>query len=584
MVKLKIVATFFILISCAHQPQNLAPIDQIVVIGTNDFHGYLQPQLMQIEEGTLSQGGASTFAGYVRILQKKYEDQLILLDAGDLFQGTLESNSFLGKPVIEFYNLLPYQAVAVGNHEFDYGPRHKLDSDRRGALKDRIKEANFPFLAANIFEDASTQALDKTKFLPSTLLQIKNYKIGIIGLTTRSAATKTSATNIKGLTFEELREPTLRESQKLRSQGAHVIILLAHEGGEKPGGPLYELIQSLPEGTLDAVVSGHDHAMIHEKILNVPTIQSGTKGVSFGRIDLFIDRKKGKLLKDRTTIYPPQSICLNWLANENTCDRKRAQELLKSKNQVLPLRTAIYEGESVQMDSQVRDLLRPYFAKVSEIRSEILAHASEDFQWSPSSPRNEVGELFILASFRQFPFVKAVYHNGGGIRKKLLKGPITYGDLYEVHPFDNAAVAVKMNGLQLKELLRVGLSGAYPIPVVGGIQATYFDSENEEYLRDINGDGLKEPWEKNRLATLVWEKTGKPVKDSESFWVATNDYLAAGGDNTAHVFNGILDGDRKISDTLTRNMLAQFLRKRRPGYLPPQTPTRLQAIKPKHQN
>ena len=126
------------------------------IVGTNDVHGELLPKQFK--------GGLTTFSGYVTALRAAREDDggaVLLIDAGDMWQGTLESNVTEGAVIVEAFNELSYAAAAIGNHEFDFGPVGELpvprseSDDPRGALRQRATEAQFPILAANII-DAST--------------------------------------------------------------------------------------------------------------------------------------------------------------------------------------------------------------------------------------------------------------------------------------------------------------------------------------------------------------------------------------------------------------------------------------------
>src|SRR5262245_3726089 len=123
----------------------------LTVIGTADLHGYL--------DGDGGAGGAALLGGYLAVLRRARP--VVLVDAGDLFQGTLVSNLAEGAPVVRAMNALGYQAAALGNHEFDYGPVGeasvplKPNDDPRGALKARAREAQFPLLAANVIDEAT---------------------------------------------------------------------------------------------------------------------------------------------------------------------------------------------------------------------------------------------------------------------------------------------------------------------------------------------------------------------------------------------------------------------------------------------
>jgi 5'-nucleotidase len=574
---------------CASRPPSVSPggesdLVQIVLVGTNDFHGFLRPVESKIGSELLLAGGAEWFAGYVRILEENYQDRLVLLDAGDIFQGTLESNRFYGKPVQEYYNLLPYRAAAVGNHEFDYGPGEGPSRDRRAALKARMAESRFPFLSANIFWKGTNRAWQEKNLYPSTIVMAGGLKVGIIGLTTTSTPRKTLPQNVADLDFRDPVQPTIDQAKALRSRGADLVVALTHEGGDKPTEDLYEWLKALPAGTLDAVVSGHSHTRIQAFLHGVPVIQSRSKGMNFGRIDLFVDRATKKVEPSRTRIHEMQSICGNWLSKSNDCDGRQPLEKIKKleakASDFLPLRTATYEGREVAPDLAVRSALTPYFKEADQYRLEKLGDVRRDFAYLPSG-ESEMGELFLRAFKAEFPEAKVVYLNGGGFRRIFAQGNLTYGDLFEVHPFDNFAVMVKMNGRQLKDLVRLGVSGANTIPSLWGIRVKYHGDELAKYERDLNGDGKNEVWERDRLLEsggLVWENTGKPIGDEETFWLATNDYLVSGGDNLQHVFDPIPMSERRYRQVTQRDVAAKYLRANPNMTLPPEAKSRIERV------
>lgn len=570
-----------VLLSCAHNtPPDAQRYDQIVVVGTNDFHGYLRPVESEFFGSKVVIGGAEWLAGHVRILERKFGDRLVMLDGGDLFQGTIESNSFLGESVMRFYNLLPYRAASVGNHEFDYGPVKRGEKDRLGALKQRMYEAKFPFLQANIFVRETGELWREKNLYPHLIVTAGAYKIGILGLTTTTTPGKTLPQNVEGLDFRDFVEPAKKAAAELRAQGAEIVMITTHEGGEHDGEPIAELLKALPPGTVDAVVSGHAHSEIHQFVHGVPVIQSKTRGIYFGRIDLFVDKVTRKIELSLTRIHGMHWNCGTWFKNEEHCDQKKARDAIaagKAKPEdYLPLRKVTYEGEEVVPDRKVIEALKPYYAKVDKLKAEKLGSALVDFDWYPSG-ETQMGYLFIDAFRWKFPQAKVIYLNGGGFRRRFFKGPITYGDLYEVHPFDNFAGMVRIDGKRLKDLLRVGVSGVPMIPSVWGVKLSYYKREDAKFQRDLNGDGKQENWERDRLAELTWDD-GRPVRDEETFWLATNDYLLAGGDNTSHVFDSAQGADRKIIDLSQRDLAAEYLRAHKQLKLPMNDEMRVRAI------
>ncbi len=335
--------------------------DQLVIVGTNDFHGYLRTVESALGGEKVLIGGAEWFAGYVNILERRYGDNLVLLDAGDMWQGTIDSNMSYGRSVVSFYNLLPYRAVAVGNHEFDYGPGTKGGRDPLGAMKARMTESNFPYLQANIFIKKTGKLWREKNLQPSVIVSAGGYKVGILGLTTTTTPAKTLPQNVEKLEFRDFVKPALEEAKRLRARGAEIVLITTHEGEGKKGDPIYELLHALPKGTVDGVVSGHSHTEVHELVNGVPVIQSKTRGNFFGRFDLYVNKETRKLEPLLTRVHDIHMICGNWLKNEENCDQKAAKDRIeagKAKlDDFLPLRAVSYEGEEVKPDPSVQGTL-----------------------------------------------------------------------------------------------------------------------------------------------------------------------------------------------------------------------------------
>ena len=121
--------------------------DTIAIVGINDFHGSLLPKERKLPDGRIVRsGGASALAGMLQILKEETRGRLLVIDAGDEWQGTIESNQVKGASVVEFFNRIGVSAAAIGNHEFDFGIP---------SLHSRFREAKYPYLTGNIFEKKS---------------------------------------------------------------------------------------------------------------------------------------------------------------------------------------------------------------------------------------------------------------------------------------------------------------------------------------------------------------------------------------------------------------------------------------------
>jgi 2',3'-cyclic-nucleotide 2'-phosphodiesterase (5'-nucleotidase family) len=227
----------------------------ISLVGTNDLHGRIA--LLPWLGGHLANLRSA----------RRADGAVLLVDAGDLFQGTLASNLTEGAAVVRAYNALGYAAAAIGNHEFDYGPSGEAtfprapSDDPRGALRARAREASFPFLAANIVEASSGNSPRWDNVSPDLLTTVAGVRVGIVGVSTEATPTTTLAVNFRGLAMRPLADTVSARAASLRARGAAVVVVLAHAGGacrrfDQPDDlstcdareEVFELARALPEG------------------------------------------------------------------------------------------------------------------------------------------------------------------------------------------------------------------------------------------------------------------------------------------------------------------------------------------------
>src|SRR4051812_25517663 len=298
----------------AAEPAKAASPDDplhLTIVGTNDLHGWL----MAIAENGVKGGGLAALSAYVKILRGENPDGVLLLDAGDLFQGTLASNLSEGEAVIAAMNAVGYDAAAIGNHEFDFGPvgphvTAQAGEDVFGVLKARLAQARFPLLSANIYEHDSKERPDWLPGDGTLLLERHGVKIGIVGLTTPQTPQTTLPINVATLRFAPLAPEALTASKRLREKGAQLVIAVMHAGGkcakwddpkdtsscDIAQGEVFTMLSALPEGTLDAVVAGHVHNIIGHFFAGTPVIETYGMGKTFGTIDLWLDPKTHAVL------------------------------------------------------------------------------------------------------------------------------------------------------------------------------------------------------------------------------------------------------------------------------------------------
>ena len=287
------------------------------LVGTNDLHGHIEalPRL----------GG---YLANLRRARARDGGGVVLVDAGDMFQGTLESNLGEGAAVVRAYNALGYAAAAIGNHEFDYGPvgpaaaPRAPGDDARGALKARAAEARFPLLAANLAETRRARRPPWPNVRPTTIVQVAGVKVGVIGMTTMATPRTTMAANFAGLTVKPLAATVIAAARQLRRAG--------RDGGDRRGARR-RLVQPIRTRRRPASCDHNDEIFAagarpvgrgsarrrrhrrrphprgrRARVAGIPIIESYANGRAFGRIDLDIDRARGTVVDAR--IFRPQMI------------------------------------------------------------------------------------------------------------------------------------------------------------------------------------------------------------------------------------------------------------------------------------
>ena len=464
------------------------------IIGTNDLHGGIAAR--DGRGGLAMLGG---YAGNLRAARAQDGGAVLLIDAGDMFQGTLESNLGEGAPVVAAYNALGYTAAAVGNHEFDFGPagpaatpRTSAD-DPRGALKARASEAKFPFLAANLIDTATGSPVRWPNVQPSVIVEAAGIRVGIIGVMTRGALTATIAANVRDLSIAPLAETIRTHATALRAKGAHVIVVTAHAGSrctqfDRPedlsscdiDGEIFVVARQLPRGLVDAIVAGHSHAPIGHKVEGIPITEAYSNGRAFGRIDLVVDRTRKSVVSTRS--FPPRDLV-----------------------------PGDYENAPVKADPAIERVLAPVLEGVRVERSRPLGVVLETpiRRLAPISP---LGQLFTDAMLAWVPGADLALNNSaGGLRADLPAGPLTFGSVYEVMPFDNLIVTIRLTGREIKQV---------------------FDAHFQRGRRVLGFSGVKvrARCAGGAAAVTVTRPSGAPILDDESLLVVVSDFLATGGD------------------------------------------------------
>ena len=510
------------------------------ILHTNDHHGHFWAN---------AQGEYGLAAQKTLMDQQRYDVQAkgggaLILSAGDVNTGVPESDVLNAEPDIRGMNLIGYDAMALGNHEFD---------KPLSVLQKQQKWAKFPFLAANIYAKGS----DKRLFKPWAIFNRMGLKIAVIGLTTTDTLRIANPQNVAQI---EIRDP-VKETEKavaeLRaSDKPDVIIALTHmghyddgqHGSNAPGD--VELARSLPPGTVNVIVGGHSHDAVCMAKENVsvadyqpgqpcqPDRQNGVWIVQAKEWGKFVGRgdftfRNGELTLDNYQLIP--------------VNLKHKVKNLDGSETWLPYQEAIAQNGAMMK------LLTPYQLRAGKQLAVKVGSSDSVFEGDRSKVRFEQMPLAQLILRAQMAATQADFAviSGGGIRTSLAHGEISWRDLLQIQPFGNQVVSVTLTG---KELLNY-------LTTVANIKA---DSGGFAQFSNISlvADG------KSVSAVKI---NGEPLQQDKTYRMATNSFNASGGDGYP-----VIDGHAGFRNSglrdaeVLRSYVSQHSPLRVADYAPPQ--------------
>ena len=512
----------------------------IAIVGMNDFHGFLLPRERKIAvsrggEIVVKSGGAAALYSMISILREEMKGRVLIIDAGDQWQGTLESNQVKGATVANFFNRLGVNVAAIGNHEFDFTIDNMLT---------RFGEEKFPVVASNIFEKKNGKRPNWKNVYPSRMLEVDGIKIGVIGVSTVNTPGTTRYEYVSHLEFRDPVKVVTQESVKLRAQGANAVFVTAHAGtfcdrkhglnewkilsakdnqGECDDDEISKLASGVRPHTLDGIVSGHTHQVIHHWLSGIPTVQDEAYNQHFNVIYLTFNRATKKIIPELTRIEGLIPICTEVFDGLNHCDVRRLGAGDPPK-----LVTAEFHGKKVIPDPGVVEWLKPIIASTEKYRTEIVATSElpmTHFRDREGAFGNLVADALRERAKSDFSLV-----NSGGIRTSLDAGPITFDSLFRALPFDNLLNVLRLKGSDVKMLYRIATAGSHGIIGFSGLKIKLIPYDKPAIRDDLNSNGKHESWEDNRILEIK-TSDGKDLNDDQYYTVATFDFLVNGGDD-----------------------------------------------------
>lgn len=513
----------------------------VTLLAANDVHGSLEPQLRRAGDVSVTVGGLLTMSGYVGVIRARSPHPVVLLDAGDIYQGTLVSNRFWGRSVIDVYNAMEFDAAVLGNHEFDFGDAERKDGDLLGVVRARVAQAQFPFLTLNVHDRSLQTMIDWPNTRGSIVIERHGVKVGVIGVSTPQTPNTTRRENVASLDFALPPSMVASEAQALRDQGAELVVLLGHLGGacrelSEPRDPssceldseLFKLIRALPNGTVDVAIGGHTHQYIAHWYHGVAVLEAGARAQSLSRVDACVD-PTGGIDVATSKIHQPISLCAQqW--REGGCGPR-----VTSTGSI----PAAYEGVPIVVNPVVEAAAAPYLAEVEALQNTPLG-VELPYPLKRDGPHDRnIGALIAEGLARTVSGGLAI-QNRGGVRSDLEPGVVTYGDAFEVSPFGNHVAHLRLKPAQIERLVELLYRRHSRLPYTRGL-AVETDGER---IRVRRGDG--QPW-----------------SSQQRYSVATNDYIAFGGDG----FGAVMADEaphryRIVLDMTVRDAWVRVLRER----------------------
>ncbi len=549
-------------------PSEVAPGEKLVtILATNDIHGGVDAQ--STPDGPL--GGLAHWAGVVRSIRLGLGSRLgkdsgvLVVDAGDQFQGTLLSNYDEGQLVFRALGEIGYDAVVPGNHDYDFGPIGWLedqvserteDKNPRGALERLVSQARFPLLSANTFfkdsiVDRSGRPLDgvtasgcaprsresevdwrrarRPRFLaPSVVKSAAGVRVAFIGIDHPRTPEMTTIENVTDLCFRDPAEAYADARRALQGR-ADVFVALLHSGDTEKEDSATAFARRVQElggsGAVHAVIAGHTHFVHSNRAGEVPVVQSGSGMERFGRVDLVWHAGERRVLPQKTRVWAGVKLL------HGRCDAAASafcRVVAAPPGSGVPDQAA-YEGVAAAPDPAVSAEIARARAGLAPLASRRVGHTEgvvRRHRYSESPLANALTD-----ALREVAGADVAFINTGGIRDELPAGEVSYEDFFRVLPFSNRGVVVApMPARTVIRLLERSLK------TCGGYGALMQSGLRVRFARDCahSSGGTDERARLLRVETLKGEvvfdaASGTEPPEGRAFTVTTLDFLSAGG-------------------------------------------------------
>lgn len=491
----------------------------LTILGTTDIHGQIYNWSYEDNKETNDRGMAKvkTVIDDVRA----ENPNTILLDAGDLIQGTIltdeiySPNTDVINPMIDIYNYIGYDALALGNHEFNFGMK---------VVDNLIKDAEFPILSANIYNKA-----DGTVYAePYTIIEKGGLKIGVLGLSTPNIP-RWDGDKVKDLEFKGMNEGAALHMEALKAEGVDLIVTAAHAGLGREyieGDDMRTVIEENPE--IDVALVGHTHASVTETVGT--TIVGGARSEGREVIRFDIDMKDGND---------------GW--------------------EVVDKRVELINVANYKASEDLKEYAKEYHENTLKYIAQVIGEATGDFvpkQEIKGIPEAQIRDTAVMDLINQVQLeasgadvsAAALFSSTSNIEK----GTITYADIFDIYKFPNTLVKVNITGQELVNYMEWSVK--YYNTAKDGDVTVSFNPNVRSYLYDMfAGVDYKIDLSKevgNRITDLTLK--GKEVKADDTLTLVVNDYRYSGLKN-----DGVISGQPiyESAPTSSRELIHAFIDK-----------------------
>ncbi|WP_254605534.1 bifunctional UDP-sugar hydrolase/5'-nucleotidase [Deinococcus sp. JMULE3] len=518
------------LTACTTGPLTPVPAN-VTILGLNDFHGNLTPTSFTTSDGTkIGAGGIEAIAAEVNDARKA-NPNTILVGGGDLIGASpIISGLLRDEPAVYALNGMGMKVSALGNHEFDQGLDELLRMQNGGCNSNDTSKAckydatytgaTFKWIGANVTYNAASGKTGMP-FAPYIIQDINGLKIAFVGAVTRTTPGIVSPDGVKMLNFTDEAAAVNKYIPEIKAKKPDAIIMLIHEGGELAAGstdkydtvgcksldatkPIVDIAKRV-DPAVSAIISGHSHQG-YNCLVPDPTgkdrivIQGEQYGHLLQRLDLVVDKANHRVMEVKSA-----NLVVNYDARKTagTLDASMTAIVTKATDKVAAIKNV-----------QVATLGDPQIQRgIGNARN------------TESALGDVIADALVYATKAQGTQIGLM--NPGGIRADLPDATaikpgnaVNFGDVFAVHPFGNSTTVVTLTGQQIKDLLEQQWSGANAT-AVKLLQV----SEGFSYKYTLsNPDG-----QRVNIADITLN--GAPISATATYRIATNNFLAGGGDN-----------------------------------------------------